>query len=96
MNIDNNKISIHLNGNLEGKIILNSNYTEDLGTFYSFIGCYGIESEYFQGFVWSFLIFYNEAIIQSDYVGGLYNDGNCLVEKCENSCNPSFITNGIS
>ena len=66
-------------------IIQTSSYSES-GSFEHYIG---YTSTSFEGIMWSFHL-YNSIVNPSDFYSSSYTPGNCLVQICPVSCNPSF------
>lgn len=67
-------------------------FYEDNLDFISYIGSFdGWEA--IEGYIWYFAI-YDSVVDQGNFYGAIYQPGNCLVDTCPLSCDPSFLQGG--
>ncbi|OMJ83264.1 hypothetical protein SteCoe_15852 [Stentor coeruleus] len=88
------ELNFYINGVLAIRYTSYLTYSEDNVDFKATLGSYGLYSKSFNGYLWYFVIF-DYIVNQEDFYKGFYEPGNCLVESCPSSCNPSIVQDGI-
>lgn len=90
--LDDKELKWHLNGAIYSQNTLSLIYSEDNINFSANLGDCGGTTSSFEGYIWYFAIF-DYIVTQEDFCGGYYEPGNCLVNACPFSCNPSIVQN---
>ncbi|OMJ83265.1 hypothetical protein SteCoe_15853 [Stentor coeruleus] len=85
-------LKAYINGEEKARLTLTSEYNENSKKFTTRLGSHDGTSYALEGYMWYFAIF-DIIVTQTDYYGGNYITGNCLVNTCPSSCNPSILQN---
>ncbi|OMJ81592.1 hypothetical protein SteCoe_17901 [Stentor coeruleus] len=90
--LDGLNIRVYMNGVSQIEYTMIYEYSEDIIDFFAYLGYNDNVSPSIEGYLWYFSIF-DLIVSQTDYYGGSYNPGNCLVSACPASCDPSILQN---
>lgn len=83
---------MYVNGISQTTFTSTVDFYEDNLDFISYIGSFdGWEA--IEGYIWYFAI-YDSVVDQGNFYGAIYQPGNCLVDTCPLSCDPSFLQGG--
>lgn len=83
---------MYVNGISQTTFTSTLDFYEDNLDFISYIGSFdGWEA--IEGYIWYFAI-YDSVVDQGNFYGAIYQPGNCLVDTCPLSCDPSFLQGG--